>query len=1568
MADVNISMMLADQGNSIKRRTGETRELNGELTKTQRLAKSAFSGQTASGSPTSQSVMDYNRGRATIGTGAEARDFAKQSEGLSGLVRLYAIYAANLYAAGAAFTALREAAATETMIKGMDQLGARSGIALGSLAQRFSQATDGAISLRESVEATTKAVSSGLSQKQFIQLGEVAKKASQALGINMSDAVSRLTRGITKLEPELLDELGIFAKIGPATEKYANDLGKPVAALTDFERRQAFANAVLEEGLNKFGKLDLPANPYDKLTASLKNLAQTALEVVNKALLPLVSVLSQSPAALTGIIGLLGLSLIKQALPAIGQYREELKKTAELSKDIAAKKALESRETRLSAFGGALQKADDLATEAEDKATKTWEKVEKAVKTSSSKVAESVKPALAKLLSKDNLFDITQKDLKVLDDLGAKNTKIAATYRQLAQEIRNAQEAAKVFAAAKTAKAAEEAKPLPFFSAAGINQRIAQGAAGRAERAGIVSRAVEESSTGGFISSGVQLLRETKASTQMGTLGKSMTLISGAASIAGNAVVRLASSLGTIGMVVGVAAAAFAALDGWLSKTAEQAEKFNLAVKDSEAGVKTYYAALKIISEEGDPFKTEALTAASNAVKTLRDNFKDTITSYVELQKAIDTSFWDSFTNSVAGLFGRGAADTFSKTQVANLEALVSAASRYGKEQELILTISEALGADRSQWAEKVAKDGPKAAEGLKKIQPVLEKIVASYGNADEASKRFDNTLKELRTEQQNLITSLQDQTAGGKFASKLLQFAIDFKGAIGNTETAVSRLNNLLAEQKNLGLFSPETANGLMQITEQVKRINEENNKVTTNLREQQQLILSLQAEEGALQKRLQSRNPFVSILGDKEAKRYQELPQLIQTAQASATRLAQQRAELDADIAKLMKDPRIGKAITESIIKSVDYMTRELDLTFRKAALSVKQNALSGLAGQAIPGIAEAQYKLDMEGINLQRAANSTLEEIARLNSLTLAVQTQALAASLAKESRGPGEGPTQFQNIAENFFKAISGNKGQKDVIDQIKKYMPGAAVEESAALQGMLQSLLSSRGTLGKNAEFNAQERIAGLNKIINKLQEEFNIKAKYQALDASTIQAQLEILNINEQIKTFLTEDEAIRKTRLLDQKAELDYQAKIQKIELDRNTVTQRLIAAGEMNSTRAAELEIQEGKEKANALQERNNTLIRNGVGLVTDLNKQSEYNLGILNKKIDLERQILQIAEDRLQLERSSALEFAELELELKEKTVLMTERQQKEERRRLEVLKLNANIEDKRQQALKDYSSKLIEIGKNSPTEGYDPLAMDAAGEAGKALESRLRLLDLERNKKLEILNINDDLLNRQKAYSDVFESTFEKMADAIVEFARTGKLNFKDLINSMLADLLRYELRLQMMAMYQSLRPGLMNLVGSLFGGGAGSTPGYIPGLAGADFPSYMAKGGAFDEGIKKYAKGGMFTNSIVDSPTMFKFAKGTGLMGEAGPEAIMPLKRDSQGNLGVRGGSGGNVEVVVNNYSTAQAETRETTDSRGNRKIEVVVGDMTAGEVTRGGSSTNRAIRSTFGMSPQLIRR
>jgi phage-related minor tail protein len=56
----------------------------------------------------------------------------------------------------------------------------------------------------------------------------------------------------------------------------------------------------------------------------------------------------------------------------------------------------------------------------------------------------------------------------------------------------------------------------------------------------------------------------------------------------------------------------------------------------------------------------------------------------------------------------------------------------------------------------------------------------------------------------------------------------------------------------------------------------------------------------------------------------------------------------------------------------------------------------------------------------------------------------------------------------------------------------------------------------------------------------------------------------------------------------------------------------------------------------------------------------------------------------------------------------------------------------------------------------------------------------------------------------------------------------------------------------------------------------------------------------------FASGG-----IISGPTRFAMRNGTGLMGEAGPEAIMPLARGADGKLGVRGGGGSVTNVVVN---------------------------------------------------------
>jgi lambda family phage tail tape measure protein len=96
------------------------------------------------------------------------------------------------------------------------------------------------------------------------------------------------------------------------------------------------------------------------------------------------------------------------------------------------------------------------------------------------------------------------------------------------------------------------------------------------------------------------------------------------------------------------------------------------------------------------------------------------------------------------------------------------------------------------------------------------------------------------------------------------------------------------------------------------------------------------------------------------------------------------------------------------------------------------------------------------------------------------------------------------------------------------------------------------------------------------------------------------------------------------------------------------------------------------------------------------------------------------------------------------------------------------------------------------------------------------------------------------------------------------------------------------------------------VGGLLASGVGS-------LVGGLKP--FEKGASFSQGrVQPFASGG-----IVSGPVTFPMRGGTGLMGEAGPEAIMPLARGADGKLGVRGGGGGGNVSVVMNISTPDAE-------------------------------------------------
>ncbi len=139
------------------------------------------------------------------------------------------------------------------------------------------------------------------------------------------------------------------------------------------------------------------------------------------------------------------------------------------------------------------------------------------------------------------------------------------------------------------------------------------------------------------------------------------------------------------------------------------------------------------------------------------------------------------------------------------------------------------------------------------------------------------------------------------------------------------------------------------------------------------------------------------------------------------------------------------------------------------------------------------------------------------------------------------------------------------------------------------------------------------------------------------------------------------------------------------------------------------------------------------------------------------------------------------------------------------------------------------------------------------------------------------------------------------------------------------------------------------LGGLFGGG---TPAGVD-ASGTIIPSAM--GNAFVNGrVTPFRLGGVITR-----PILFPMANGMGLAGEAGEEAVMPLRRLNNGRLGVSSAGGGTqinvTHQVINNHPAAQVSTRDEDDGRGGRRTVTVIEEMMASGFARQGSRAKRAL-------------
>ncbi|EAZ6810138.1 phage tail tape measure protein [Salmonella enterica] len=158
-------------------------------------------------------------------------------------------------------------------------------------------------------------------------------------------------------------------------------------------------------------------------------------------------------------------------------------------------------------------------------------------------------------------------------------------------------------------------------------------------------------------------------------------------------------------------------------------------------------------------------------------------------------------------------------------------------------------------------------------------------------------------------------------------------------------------------------------------------------------------------------------------------------------------------------------------------------------------------------------------------------------------------------------------------------------------------------------------------------------------------------------------------------------------------------------------------------------------------------------------------------------------------------------------------------------------------------------------------------------------------------------------------NVFTNAFNGMADGIANFALTGKMDFRSFTVSILADLAKMEARIA--------ASKLLGSVLGMFGAGAsagGSTP------SGAYSSAALSVIPNADGGVYRSAGLSQYSGSIVNRPTFFAFARGAAVMGEAGPEAILPLRRGANGKLGVVAAGSGGMTMFAPQYHIAITNT------------------------------------------------
>ena len=302
------------------------------------------------------------------------KNFSKMSQGITGgLVPAYATLAAQLFALDALFRFLREAADFRVLQEGQEAFAGVTGRAMKTLAKDIQTATAAQVTFKEASQAAAIGLAAGLSPSQLNELGEAAKTVSVALGRDTTDSFNRLIRGVTKAEPELLDELGIILRLDEATRAYAAQIGTTKEQLTTFQKSQAVANDVLMQAETRYGAINQllgedSVNQLNKLMVAFDEVLNRLRSFIGPLAEFFGDFLTNNIESATAAIGVFAASitggLIRGATPTVDYGKAGAQAAAVAgSGDLKVTKRMSAERIERLATPGAATKADIAAYE-----------------------------------------------------------------------------------------------------------------------------------------------------------------------------------------------------------------------------------------------------------------------------------------------------------------------------------------------------------------------------------------------------------------------------------------------------------------------------------------------------------------------------------------------------------------------------------------------------------------------------------------------------------------------------------------------------------------------------------------------------------------------------------------------------------------------------------------------------------------------------------------------------------------------------------------------------------------------------------------------------------------------------------------------------------------------------------------------------------------------------------------------------------------------------------------------------------------------------------------------------